>query len=70
MIKIFVADDEQIVIDSIKFIIEKNIPNAVLAGSARSGREAVEKINEIRPDIVLIDIRMPGINGIEAIKKN
>ncbi|MDI3508158.1 MAG: two-component system, response regulator YesN [Clostridiales bacterium] len=69
MIKIFVADDEQIVIDSIKFIIEKNIPNAVLAGSARSGREAVEKINEIRPDIVLMDIRMPGINGIEAIKK-
>ncbi|MBZ4666800.1 response regulator [Mahella sp.] len=69
MIKVFVADDEQIVIDSIKFVIEKSIPNTALVGSARSGREAVEKINEIRPDIVLMDIRMPGISGIEAIKK-
>lgn len=69
MIRIFVADDEQIVIDSLKFIIEKNIPDATLVGAARSGREAVERISELKPDIVFMDIRMPGINGIEAIKR-
>lgn len=69
MLKIFIADDEQIVIDSIKFIIEKNNVKADVIGFAKSGREAVEKIIDLKPDIVFMDIRMPGINGIEAIKQ-
>lgn len=69
MYKVLVADDEQIVLDSIKFIIEKNFSDIIVAGTARSGREAIEKAENIIPDLVLMDIKMPGINGIEAIKE-
>lgn len=69
MYKLLVADDEQIVLDSIKFIIEKNFNDITVVGTARSGREAIEKAEALRPDIVFMDIKMPGINGIDAIKE-
>ncbi|MDP4092885.1 MAG: response regulator [Bacillota bacterium] len=69
MFKLLVADDEQIVLDSIKFIIEKNFSNLILVETARSGREAIEKAEILRPDIVFMDIKMPGINGIDTIKE-
>lgn len=69
MIRLFIADDEQIVIDSIKFIIEKNVESAEVVGFAKSGREAIEKVEVLKPDLVFMDIRMPGIDGIEAIKQ-
>jgi len=67
--KILLVDDEQIVLDSMKFVIEKNFEDALVAGTARSGREAIEKAESIRPDIILMDIKMPGINGIDAIRE-
>jgi two-component system response regulator YesN len=69
MIRLFIADDEQIVIDSIKFIIEKNDVKADIIGFAKSGREAIEKVEILKPDVVFMDIKMPGIDGIEAIKQ-
>lgn len=69
MIKLLIADDEHIVIESIKFIIEKYVDNVEVVGSARSGREAIEKAIDLKPDVIFMDIRMPGINGIEAIKQ-
>ncbi len=69
MYRLLIADDEQIVLDSIKFIIEKNFSDVVVAGTARSGREAIEKAETLKPDIIFMDIKMPGINGIEAIKE-
>ncbi len=69
MLRIMVVDDENIVIDSIKFIVEKNFDNVVVAGSARSGREAIEKAEAVKPDLIFMDIRMPGINGIDAIRE-
>lgn len=69
MYRLLIADDEQIVLDSMKFIIEKNFEDVMIAGTARSGREAIEKAEELRPDIILMDIKMPGINGIDAISE-
>lgn len=69
MYKLLVADDEQIVLDSIKFIIEKNFRDVAVVGTARSGREAIEKTEQLSPDIIFMDIKMPGINGIDAIKE-
>jgi two-component system response regulator YesN len=70
LVKLFVADDEQIVLDSFCFIIESSFAGQVeLVGAARSGREAIEKVELLKPDVVFMDIRMPGINGIEAISK-
>lgn len=69
MYKIFVVDDEQIVIDSITHIVKTSFQGADIVGTARSGREAIEKMELIYPDIVFMDINMPGINGIEAISE-
>lgn len=69
MYKLMVVDDEQIVIEAVKFIVEKEIPNVELIHTARSGREAIEKARIQRPDIVLMDIRMPGVNGLEAVQE-
>ena len=69
MYKLLVVDDEQIVIDAVKFIVNKNFNNVDVIGSAKNGREAIEKASKLNPDIVFMDIRMPGINGIDAIKE-
>lgn len=69
MYKILIVDDEQIVIDSLTHIIGNNFINAQIVASARSGREAIEKAQATSPDIVFMDISMPGINGIEAIEE-
>ncbi len=68
MYKLLVADDEKIVTDSVKYIIRHNFNN-VEVQIAKSGREAIEKADLFRPDFILMDIKMPGINGIAAIKE-
>ncbi len=69
MYKILLADDEGIVIDSLKFIIEKNFPDSCIIESARTGRKVIELAESFRPDIAFMDIQMPGINGIDAMKE-
>ena len=69
MYKVLVVDDEQIVCDAVRFIISKREDDLVVIGSASSGREAIELAKSLMPDIIIMDIRMPGINGIDAIKE-
>lgn len=69
MYKIMLADDEGIVIDSLKFIIEKNFNKLCTVDFAKTGRAVIELAERIRPDIAFMDIQMPGINGIEAMKE-
>ncbi len=69
MYKIMLADDEGIVTDSIKFIIEKNYPGMCEIQSAKTGRSVIELAETFMPDVVFMDIQMPGINGIEAMKE-
>lgn len=69
MYKIMIADDEGIVIDALKFIIEKNFGDSCTIESAKTGRSVIELAESFRPDIALMDIHMPGINGIEAMKE-
>ena len=70
MYKIMIADDEGIVIDALKFIIEKSFGETCQVRSAKTGRSVIELAESFRPDIALMDIQMPGINGIEAMKEN
>ncbi len=69
MYRIMLADDEGIVRDSLKMIIEKNFPNECEIEMARTGRDVIELAEILRPDIVFMDIQMPGINGIDAIRE-
>ncbi|MHB8063616.1 MAG: response regulator [Ruminiclostridium sp.] len=69
MYKLLIADDEQIVIDSLIYIVNKSFSGNFTIESARSGREAIEKAEIFIPDIIFMDINMPGINGIAAIRE-
>ena len=69
MYKIMIADDEGIVIDTLKFIIEKNLGDQCIIKSAKTGRKVMELAEYFCPDIAFMDIQMPGINGIEAMKE-
>ncbi len=72
-IKVFIADDSEDIRNYFRMLLQ-NEPDMIVAGTAASGREAVEKILETSPDIVLMDIqmetRMAGIEAIEEIKKS
>jgi two-component system response regulator YesN len=67
MYKLLIADDEQIVLDSVRFVVENYMGGRLHVETARTGREAVEKAEAFRPDIVVMDIKMPGISGLDAI---
>lgn len=69
MYKIMLADDEGIVIESLKFIIEKEFGDECTVEYAKTGRSVIELAETFRPDIAVMDIQMPGINGIEAMKE-
>lgn len=69
MYKIMLADDEGIVIDSLKFIIENHFSGKCQVESAKTGRSVIELAENFRPDIAFMDIQMPGINGIDAIRE-
>lgn len=69
MFKVMIADDEKVAIDALKFIIEKSFTDVEIISTARSGREAIEMVEVEAPDILFMDIRMPGINGIEALRE-
>lgn len=69
MYKIMLADDEGIVIDSLQFILKKEFGDECVIESAKTGRSVIELAETFRPDIAIMDIQMPGINGIEAMRE-
>ncbi len=68
MIKILLVDDHLLVRQGIKKILELEEDFQVV-GEAGNGEEALEKLNNINPDIILLDINMPELNGIETLRK-
>lgn len=69
MFKLLIADDEQLEREALRYIISKSIDQIVDIEEAVNGREAISKVLVSKPDIVILDINMPGINGIEAAWK-
>jgi len=64
-IKLLLADDHAIVRSGIRSLLEKEIDIEII-GETENGREAVKKTKQLCPDVVLMDISMPSLNGIEA----
>ena len=67
-IKVLLADDHKIVRDGLRTLLEKHADIAVL-GEAEDGREALQLAGKLSPDLVVMDIAMPELNGIEATRQ-
>jgi DNA-binding NarL/FixJ family response regulator len=67
-VRILLADDHKIVRTSLGKLLEREM-NFELVGEAENGRETVKLAAELSPDIIIMDIGMPGLNGIEATKQ-
>ena len=65
MITVFLADDHAVVRDGLRALLEAN-PEIVVVGDAADGQAAVEQALRLQPAVVVMDISMPGLNGIEA----
>ena len=67
-LRILIADDHDLLRRGLKALIETH-PGWEICGEADSGREAVTKVEELRPDIAILDISMPELNGLEATRR-
>jgi DNA-binding NarL/FixJ family response regulator len=67
-IKVLLVDDHKMILDGLKSLINKH-ENIVVIGEAGNGAEAIELAKELKPDIVIMDISMPDMNGIEATRR-
>ena len=68
MIRVLIADDDMVVREGLRAILEL-AGDIELLGEAVDGEDAVRLAGELRPDVVLMDLRMPNLDGIEALKQ-
>ncbi|GAA2210067.1 response regulator transcription factor [Nonomuraea monospora] len=68
MIRVVIADDQALLRGSFKVLVDSE-PDLEVVGEAATGAEAVDVVLERRPDVVLMDVRMPGMDGIEATRR-
>ena len=67
-IRVLIADDHGVVREGLVSMIRRNKADMTVVGEATNGREAVELWKEYRPDVTLLDLRMPELDGVDAIK--
>lgn len=66
-LRILIADDHEVVRRGVRTLLESQ-PGWVVSGEAATGREATEKVMQLKPDVVILDISMPDLNGLEATR--
>ena len=69
MLKVVIVDDEPSVLEGLRLFVDWNKEGYEIAGEASDGLSAFPVIRDIQPDLVICDIRMPGLNGLELIEK-
>ena len=68
MIRVLICDDQVVVCDGLEMILNAD-PEIEVVGTAYDGGEAIELVNDSKPDVILMDLKMPGINGIQATRQ-
>src|ERR1700758_456129 len=68
-IRVLIADDHGVVREGLVSLIRRNRADMTVVGEASNGREAVELWKQERPDVTLLDLRMPELDGVEVIKE-
>jgi two-component system response regulator NreC len=66
--KVLVVDDHEVVRQGIKMVLETD-PELEVVGEAASGEDAIDRVRELRPNVVVMDIGMPGLSGFEATRR-
>ena len=67
-IRLLIADDHPLFRDGLRVLLE-SVPDMLVLGEATTGIEVMEEATSLQPDLILMDIKMPGINGIEATRR-
>ena len=68
MIKVLLADDQELIRQSLSFVMSRQ-EDIEMVGTAANGCEALELVEEKQPDVVLLDIRMPEMDGVECTRR-
>ena len=66
-IRVLLADDHAVIRDGLKALLQRTA-DIIVVGEAANGRDAVRCSDDLKPDIVIMDLTMPGLNGIEAVR--
>jgi DNA-binding NarL/FixJ family response regulator len=67
-IKVLLADDQLLFVSSLKTVLETEADDIKVVGIAHNGREAVDMVERLQPDVILMDVRMPEMDGVEAVR--
>jgi len=68
-LRTILIDDEKHCIETLRYELQLNCPQVTIEGTASSGPEGIRLIRELRPDLVFLDIEMPGMNGFEMLRQ-
>lgn len=69
MYKVLIVDDEPIVREGLQYIIDWESYGFTIAGTAENGKIGLDKIHELKPELIITDIKMPGMSGIEMVRE-